>query len=172
MSLFLPWMLLLMSAADDTAATPPTPPPAAVACTAAEHRQFDFWLGEWEVFGPAGKPVGRSRIEAVLGGCAIAEHWTSGSGPANDGTSLNRYDPALKQWEQYWVDAQGGRLLLRGGLHEGAMVMSSEEGANRQRISWTPYPDGRVRQIWESSSDGGTTWTTAFDGWYRRAAAK
>jgi hypothetical protein len=29
-------------------------------------------------------------------------------------------------------------------------------------------PDGRVRQHWETSKDGGATWTTAFDGYYRR----
>ena len=37
-----------------------------------------------------------------------------------------------------------------------------------QRISWTPEPDGRVRQMWQQSRDGGKTWTVAFDGWYRR----
>ncbi|MFO1252387.1 MAG: hypothetical protein U1E77_14915, partial [Inhella sp.] len=26
--------------------------PAPVACQAAPHRQFDFWLGHWEVFAP------------------------------------------------------------------------------------------------------------------------
>ena len=36
----------------------------------------------------------------------------------------------------------------------------------RQRIAWTPMPGGRVRQFWESSSDGGRTWSTEFDGLY------
>ena len=120
----------------------------------------------------AGKQVGSSRIEAVLGGCAIAEHWTSGSGPANDGRSLNQYQAGAKQWEQYWVDAQGGRLLLRGGLQGAAMVLASDDGPARQRITWTPNADGTVRQLWESSSDGGATWTVAFDGLYRRAPGK
>jgi hypothetical protein len=31
-----------------------TPP----ACSAAEHRQFDFWLGEWDVKNAAGKEAG------------------------------------------------------------------------------------------------------------------
>jgi hypothetical protein len=44
-----------------------------------------------------------------------------------------------------------------------------ETGAvpERQRITWTPGPDG-VRQHWESSADDGATWATAFDGRYRR----
>ena len=117
MSPTLLWMLLTMATTDDPNAVPaPTPAPAA-ACTDPAYRQFDFWLGEWTVQGKAGKTVGRSRIESVLGGCAIAETWTSGSGPANDGTSLNRYDAATRQWEQYWVDAQGGRLFLREGMN-------------------------------------------------------
>lgn len=37
-----------------------------------------------------------------------------------------------------------------------------------QRIAWTPLPDGRVRQHWESSTDAGANWSTAFDGYYTR----
>lgn len=172
MSPTLLWMLLTTATTDDPNAVPaPTPAPAA-ACTDPAYRQFDFWIGAWTVQGKAGRTVGRSRIESVLGGCAIAETWTSGSGPANDGRSLNHYQASTKQWEQYWVDAQGGRLLLRGGLQGSAMVLASEEGAARQRITWTPNADGSVRQLWESSADGGATWSIAFDGLYRRAQAE
>jgi hypothetical protein len=38
----------------------------------------------------------------------------------------------------------------------------------RQRITWTPLGGGRVRQLWESSTDGGKTWSVAFDGLYVR----
>ena len=31
-------------------------------CSAPEHRQFDFWLGDWEVKGPAGKVAGRNMV--------------------------------------------------------------------------------------------------------------
>lgn len=164
------WMLLTMATANDPGAVPAPAPAPAAACTDPAHRQFDFWIGEWTVHGKAGKQVGRSRIEAVLGGCAIAETWTSGSGPTNDGRSLNQYQAGTGQWEQYWVDARGGRLLLRGGMQGGAMVLASEDGAARQRITWTPNADGSVRQLWESSADEGATWTVAFDGLYRRAA--
>ena len=69
-------------------ANPPVskPPP----CAGAEHRQFDFWLGDWEVSDPAGKRVGHNRIEAAHGGCALIEHWTSVAGVT--GTSVNLYD--------------------------------------------------------------------------------
>jgi len=167
----LTWMLLLMATTPPTTSPPAAPAPAA-ACTDAAYRQFDFWIGDWNVFGEKGKQVGRSRIEAILGGCAIAETWRSGSGPANDGRSFNQYQAASGRWEQYWVDASGSRLLLRGGLQGKAMVLASADGAARQRITWTPNDDGSVRQLWESSADGGATWTVAFDGLYRRASAE
>jgi hypothetical protein len=151
-------------------------------CAATEHRQFDFWLGEWTVYGSAGKNagkvVGRSRIEAILGGCVVAEHWSSGSGAAGDGKSFNAYNAGLKRWEQFWVDASGSRLVLHGGIEDGAMVLAGEQAvpdartgiARRERITWTPSADGSVRQHWESSADAGKTWTTTFDGLYRRVA--
>jgi hypothetical protein len=39
----------------------------------------------------------------------------------------------------------------------------------QQRIPWTPAADGTVRQLWESTSDEGRTWTVLFDGRYVRA---
>ena len=37
-----------------------------------------------------------------------------------------------------------------------------------QRITWTPLDDGRVRQHWEATTDGGKAWSTVFDGYYAR----
>jgi hypothetical protein len=37
-----------------------------------------------------------------------------------------------------------------------------------QRIIWSINDDRSVRQLWESSEDGGKTWTVAFDGNYVR----
>ena len=36
----------------------------------------------------------------------------------------------------------------------------------RQRITWSKLDGGRVRQLWESSTDDGRTWSVAFDGTY------
>ncbi len=56
----------------------PAPPPAP--CQGPEHRQFDFWIGHWDVYGPAGKKVGENLIEAFANGCGLAEHWTGSGG--------------------------------------------------------------------------------------------
>jgi hypothetical protein len=37
----------------------------------------------------------------------------------------------------------------------------------RHRITFTPNPDGAVRQLWETSDEKGQ-WSTVFDGLYSR----
>ncbi len=158
-------LLLLLTAfvaaAPMSAQTPPPPP---------EARQFDFWLGEWDVSAPDGKPVGTSRIESVAGGWGLLEHWTGAGGAT--GRSLNTWFPAKRQWQQFWV-GNGGGLELAGGLNaRGEMVLVgttplASGAVQHERITWTPNADGTVRQLWEQSKDG-VAWTTAFDGLYRR----
>ena len=159
---------LLVLAQDET----PQPPLAAPKpCSSEQHRQFDFWVGTWEVT-QNGQPTGRNHIELVHGDCALAEHWVSAGGNFS-GASLNIYDQANDKWHQTWVDTGGTLLELNGGLEDGSMVLSGArpgpDGAEViNRISWTPNTDGSVRQLWESSPDG-ETWTVAFDGLYIRA---
>jgi hypothetical protein len=151
----------------------PPPPGGSAPCSGPEYRQFDFWIGEWDVTLPDGRTAGRNRIEAALDGCTLVEQWT-GAG-ASRGTSLNAYDATTKRWHQTWVDNAGQVLRLDGGFGEGRMSMQGvAPGADgkpaRQRISWTPLAGGRVRQLWESSADEGATWTVVFDGTYARRA--
>jgi len=148
--------------------------PAGRACEAAEHRQFDFWVGRWDVYGPKGKKAGENRIEVIAEGCALLEQWTGSGGFS--GKSLNIYDAADRRWHQTWVDSGGTLLVLAGGLVERSMVMSGVTPSPtdptrtvQQRITWTPNADGSVRQLWESSADGGKSWTVVFDGRYVRA---
>ena len=146
----------------------PTPPP----CSTAEYRQFDFWAGEWDVATKDGKAAGTSSVTRILGGCALLEEWTSLTGPSR-GQSFNIYDSRTRRWHQSWVDNGGLLALFDGGLRNGAMVLEGDgAGPNgttvRTRMTFTPLPDQRVRQLWESSSDKGVTWTPIFDGYYTR----
>jgi hypothetical protein len=141
-------------------------------CRAPEHRQFDFWIGTWQVTAN-GKPAGTNRIEADLEGCVLVERWTSAGGTR--GMSLNYYDRQTKSWYQAWIDDNGQPLRLKGGLVDGRMTMETEPspggagGPSRQRITWSVEQDGSVRQWWQASRDGGATWTTVFDGRYVKA---
>ncbi len=138
-------------------------------------RAFDFWTGTWDVHLPDGRQVGTNRIEPLYDGAALREEWEGAGGVR--GTSLNAYDPARDVWHQTWVDSTGSLLLLEGGLEDGRMVLSgvaptdAADRLDRQRITWTPNADGTVRQHWEVSTDEGATWTTAFDGEYRRRSS-
>ena len=38
----------------------------------------------------------------------------------------------------------------------------------RQRITWTPHPDGSVRQLWQAMDAKGS-WGIAFDGQYTKS---
>lgn len=169
-----PTLPLLASLIAGTAgAQTPSPPPPA--CAAAEHRQFDFWLGDWTVTRPdTGAVIGQSSITPSSAGCALLEHWRGGTG--YEGRSLNVYDRRRGAWRQFWIGADGNVLELEGGLREGRMVLEGvQPGADgkpqRQRITWTPAEDGSVSQHWETSDDEGKTWATSFLGIYRRAGA-
>ena len=80
-------------------------------CESSEHRQFDFWVGHWEVFGPAGKKVGENTVEVIADGCALLEQWTGNGGVT--GKSLNIYDVVDRRWHQTWVDNSGTLLITR-----------------------------------------------------------
>lgn len=140
------------------------------ACAAPEHRQFDFWVGSWTVTDSSGGTVyGQNDVIRIAGGCGLREHWRAARG--GEGLSLNVYQPALGHWTQFWVGA-AVVLQLRGGLDaEGRMVLEGERqtpnGPLRDRITWTPLAAGVVRQDWDVSGDGGTSWRRIFEGFYR-----
>ncbi len=159
-----------LSAQDNDAvsdSTAQSPPP----CSGDEHRQFDFWLGEWSVTQANGNVAGENSIQSILGGCVLLEEWTGASGFV--GKSFNMYDAAKEEWRQTWVDGAGNRLDLSGGLDGSDMVLAGErpgqDGATVQHeIRWTPQEDGTVRQHWRASNDGGDTWSDLFVGIYSR----
>ncbi|MEO8753730.1 MAG: hypothetical protein ABI624_13740 [Casimicrobiaceae bacterium] len=159
--------LVVAEAADAQDAKPAAKP----SCATPEYRQFDFWIGEWDVSNPAGRIVGQNRIARLHGGCVVLESWSGDGGVT--GSSLNIYDAERGKWHQTWVDSTGGLLQLEGGWSNGRMVLVSaadpaKPGETINRISWQPLADGRVRQLWETSADGSKSWTTAFDGYYRK----
>ena len=168
---------LLLGMSSPQQSTPPAPQPQAQPaprpnpCDAPEFRHFDFWIGEWDVAGPKGQKAGSNIIEPLAGNCGVHENWTGAGGGL--GRSLNTYDRADGKWHQVWVGSGGGMLRLSGGLRDGKMVLEGTTAAPggrtvMQRITWTPLEDGRVRQFWETSIDGGATWSVAFDGYYSR----
>jgi hypothetical protein len=138
-------------------------------CAGDEYRQFDFWVGTWEVTARGGV-AGRNEITLEEDGCVLHEHWSGSKG--GTGQSFNIYDRGGRLWHQFWVDNSGTVLHLSGGLAEGVMLLTGTTtgaGGNliHQRLRFTPNLDGTVRQLWEQSPDG-ESWSVVFDGLYRK----
>lgn len=137
-------------------------------CSAPEYRQFDFWLGNWEVRDPAGNVVGHNDVTSHLDGCMLMESWTSVAGHA--GMSMNYFEPTDSSWNQIFIDNTGVPSSwppLKGKLVDGKMVLSSPAGVTPQtRWIWSKTGDGRVRQMAEQLSDDGKTWTVIWDSYY------
>lgn len=135
-----------------------------------EYRNFDFWLGEWNVEAQ-GRQAGTSKVELILDECVIFENWTGASG--YNGKSFNLYNSALEKWQQLWVDNSGTVLIFTGEFKDGNLEYYGETPQGNgttvlQKLFFYPMPDGRVRQLWQQSTDGGKNWSVAFDGMYSK----
>ena len=164
--------IVALAAGSATAQEAPPDP-----CATEGHRQFDFWIGSWIVYGPGGDVAGRNEITEDLGGCVLREHWHGGSGL--EGRSVNLFRGDGHGWHQTWVDSAGSLLRIDGGLEEGRMVMTGREPSRREpdvmvdhRIAWEPLPGRMVYQRWRASKDDGATWVPLFDGLYVRGGAE
>jgi len=140
--------------------------------TNAKAREFDFWIGDWDVYVTGTKNIaGHNKIELSSGGCALLENWNSN---ASSGKSLNFIDPATGKWRQTWVGSypNGMQDFINGEYKDGAMRFEFEGTRNGQKyigrfIFYNEKP-GQVRQFNETSVDGGKTWVTSYDFTYVR----
>lgn len=138
-------------------------------CSDPKHREFDFWAGQWQVHGANKVLAGENSITIEQEGCVLVERWRSAQG--GTGQSLNYYDPVAQQWKQRWVGL-GLILEMQGGFENGSMVLegplhyAKQKRTTLLRGTWSPLPDGRVRQHFVESADSGKTWTEWFDGYY------
>ena len=159
---------ILFVAAPVIAQDTPAPPP----CSAPECRQFDFWVGEWDLTWDGGS--GTNRIESILGGCVIQENFSGNM--ANDtvfnGMSHSVYSPSKGAWLQTWVDNKGGYLDFEGGMEDGKMILSRQGERDGQqflsRMVFRNIEEDSIDWGWERSTDDGETWTTLWAIHYER----
>jgi len=150
-----------------------------VPCNAdSTYRQFDFWIGDWEVFAKNGNKAGESRIELILDSCIILENWKSANqfrGVFYSGKSFNSYNRNLRQWQQTWVDNVGGKTdYSEGRLETDRMIFKTQPYPFNKdtmailRLTFYNLGPDKVRQHGEISKDNGGSWTTQYDLEYRR----
>lgn len=150
-------------------------------CSSPEARQFDFWVGEWDLASRMKTGLGEddwaegkasNSIKAVLNGCVIVESFNGHPAVELQGMSVSSWNPQLGLWQQTWVDNQGGYLDFVGGFEDRKMILSREaerEGKTiLQRMVFENIAEDSLDWNWERSEDGGTTWTLLWHLHYTR----
>ena len=168
-------MMLITLSLNCGAQTAPAAPPTPCADD-ARFAEFDFWVGEWDVHTADGKFAGTNSITRAESGCVLVEKWTGAGG--STGMSINYLDGTDGNWVQIWNAAGGSQINIRGGLTDDGMLLVGKihyvsNGTTQAfRGLWTLLPDGRVRQFFEQSNDGGENWAPWFEGFYTRKPAR
>jgi hypothetical protein len=153
--------------------------PSASPCTTNQiYRQFDFWIGDWEVYNLKGNKAGESKISLILDSCVILEEWTSLPIPGGfifKGKSFNTYNGLSKQWQENWTDNVGGNTnYIYGQYADGNIVFTTDPWQYAKdtlavnKLTFFNLGADKVRQLGELSKDKGRTWSTQYDLEYRR----
>ncbi len=124
-------------------------------CTDPKFRQFDFWLGSWNVT-ENGQPAGLSDITLAPGGCAVLEHFRS----AGVGRSISFYQPTTDMWYQTYIDDGGTRVLFAGRFQNGGMDLLTPPGGGQVhgRTRWTAEGTNSRQQVSAPTNNGGATY--------------
>ncbi len=149
------------------------------ACASPEFRQFDFWVGEWELSWPASETSGRkpgrgtNRIERALDDCVIVEHFVGTPSMDLRGMSVSTFNKRKGKWQQTWVDNSGGYLDFVGEFKDGQMILAREAVVSEarkflQRMVWKNIQPDSLDWSWERSDDGGQTWKVLWPIHYQR----
>lgn len=130
-------------------------------------RQFDFWIGRWDVNLRTIQPDSsfkdtfraEAEIHSILDGKAILELWDS---ERIKGFSLRYYDPAREEWV-LWLNWPGknrsGSSSLSGRFRHGRGEFFSQEGNTLQRYTFSDITPTSLRWDDAYSKDGGKSWT-------------
>jgi hypothetical protein len=131
---------------------------------------FDFWVGEWEVSweeaeGNMGR--GTNTIEKTLDGNVIQEHFRVKDGRMSGfkGTSISVYQSRFNRWKQAWADNNGGYFDFTGSMDganrifQTALIEREDGSVFTQRMVFYDITENSMTWDWESSTDGGETWT-------------
>jgi len=140
------------------------------ACCTAKYNQFDFWLGEWNVYDIQEKLVGINSITKGSKNCLIFENWVK---DARRGNSTFFYNSIDDSWNQIYTDNIGFVLKLKGNIFNNTMTLKSEliEGNNKKyynQISWILNKDGSITQLWEIYNEDEIKISEVFQGIYKK----
>lgn len=139
---------------------------------------YDFWLGTWEAAWDEGdgiKAHGTNTITRQLDGKVLTEQFRvhDGSSKGFKGTSISVYTPAQETWHQAWADNQGGYFDLVGSTDGDKRIFGTPPREVKgqtviQRMVFHDITRDSFIWDWERTTDGGETWNTLWQIYYRR----
>lgn len=129
-------------------------------------RDFDFWLGEWDVTWGDGE-TGTSSVYSDFDDRVIVESFDGRPSSELQGMSLSTFDEAAGVWRQAWVDSRGTFIVVSGSREDDVMELRTETGPLR-RARWHDVTPDSFRWTLERSSDGGASWETVRELRYER----
>jgi len=141
-------------------------------CSAAEAAQFDFWVGEWNLY-TDDTLTGTNSIYKIMDGCTVQENFENPKSHYS-GKSWSMYNSQAKSWQQTWVDNQGGYIVLNGKFENGAMTLTTEarklpNGKEQvYRMVYHNIAQNSFDWDWESTTDNGATWVSGWHIHYKR----
>lgn len=142
-----------------------------VPCNAPEARQFDFWLGEWDLSWEK-DGTGTNSITSMYDGCVIQEQFDGQPRMDLKGMSLSLYDPKLGRWKQTWVDNGGSYFDLLGEFEDGVMTLVCEKEREGKpillRMVFHNISENELDWNWERSDDDGENWELSWHIHYKR----
>lgn len=153
-----------------------------------EARQFDFWVGEWDVNLRIRQDDGSwedqvaatAKVYPVLSGKAILELWSDDRAEGLEGYSLRYFDVSRDEWV-LWLNWPGenrsGSSSLAGDFRHGRGEFFSTNRApdgteTISRYTFSDITDTSLRWDDAFSRDGGLTWTNSWIMEFERTGPK
>jgi hypothetical protein len=149
-------------------------------CSSPEARQFDFWLGEWDLSWSAEQFGGEEGtlqtatnvVTKLYGPCVIEENFATSDG-SFQGRSLSVFDTSDALWYQTWVDSSGSYIALSGEFDDEKMVLTTQPNAHDaktriNRMVFRDIADNSLMWDWQVSTDHGQNWSDLWNITYKR----
>ena len=131
---------------------------------------FDFWVGTWEATWQSkeGKTLnGINVISKVLDNHVVKEEFHDPNSNFN-GLSVSIYNTRTNEWNQTWVDNQGGHFLLLGCIENGNPVfktkMIDKEGEKiGRKMVFKNISKNTFSWEWLGTNDNGKHWEVLWE---------
>ncbi|MFT6866068.1 MAG: hypothetical protein ACJA08_000895 [Cyclobacteriaceae bacterium] len=140
---------------------------------------FDFWVGDWTASWDEGngmEQLGTNTITKSLDEKVIVENFRiiKGQSEGFKGMSMSVFQPRFNRWKQAWTDNQGGYFDFTGEFDGDKRIFKTlvTERASKQilqRMVFYDIQNDAMTWDWESSQDGGETWSLQWRIFYKKS---